>query len=137
MSRELVKCANEFNSIIARFILDLVRAYPDDPVVLKLRKNFSLAQSQFPAKLLTVIGRKLDEYVDQINELCETGDFGPFLEVEFEEINDSPDAENINYILQRIKQIASQLDKDKSRKYIDDIGNLLELYYVSCKGEEN
>lgn len=123
-----VNSVNEFNGILKSLTTDLVRLYPQDPVIDRAKKRIFMAIDMTPMFVIGEVGPVLYEYRDQI--YAKNEEF--FMENDYDkEIRASVDAEKRDlsaYIIPKVKEAWRDADSAEKDQYTEIAVDLLDSY---------
>jgi hypothetical protein len=125
---DVVGCVNQFNGILKRLTIELVKRYPNDAVIDRARKRIMLAIDTVPMFVIGEVGPTLYEYRQQIYDKDEQF----FIENDYDkEIRASVDAEKRDlsaYIIPKVKEAWGDADPVEKGQYADIAVDLLDCY---------
>jgi len=127
-----IEFVNNFCHTIKIITTDLMRRFPDDPVVYRAHKRIITIISIDPKMVIDLCGPYLYQYRDKIysEDVDESSSF--FIENEYDkEIKESSGGEKLElakYIIPKMKECALSLPFDEKKQYKEFASNLLDDY---------
>jgi len=133
-----IEYVNGFCHTIKVITTDLMRRFPEDPVVYRAHKRIITIIGIDPKMVIDICGPYLYQYRDKIysDDVDESSSF--FIENEYDrEIKESSGGEKLElaqYIIPKMKECALTLPLDEKRQYKEFAINLLDDYieYVAA-----
>ena len=127
-----IEYVNSFCHTIKIISTDLMRRFPNDPMVYRAHKRITTIINIDPKLVIDVCGPYLYEYRDKIyaDDIEESSSF--FVENEYDrEIKENTGGEKLElakYIIPKMKECALSLPRDEKQEYKDLSINLLDDY---------
>ena len=127
-----VEHINNFCHTIKIITTDLMRRFPEDPIVYRAHKRVITIIGIDPKLVIDICGPYLYQYRDKIyaDDVDESSSF--FIENEYDrEIKESSGGEKLElakYIIPKMKECALTLPYDEKKQYKDFATNLLDDY---------
>jgi hypothetical protein len=133
-----IEYVNGFCHTIKVITTDLMRRFPEDPVVYRAHKRIITIIGIDPKMVIDICGPYLYQYRDKIysDDIDESSSF--FIENEYDrEIKESSGGEKLElaqYIIPKMKECALTLPLDEKKQYKEFAINLLDDYieYVAA-----
>lgn len=127
-----VEYVNGFCHTIKVITTDLMRRFPEDPVVYRAHKRIVTIIGIDPKMVIDICGPYLYQYRDKIysDDIDESSSF--FIENDYDrEIKESSGGEKLElaqYIIPKMKECALSLPYDEKKQYKEFASNLLDDY---------
>ena len=127
-----VEYVNGFCHTIKVITTDLMRRFPEDPIVYRAHKRIVTIIGIDPKLVIDICGPYLYQYRDKIysDDVDESSSF--FIENEYDrEIKESSGGEKLElakYIIPKMKECALTLPYDEKKQYKEFASNLLDDY---------
>ena len=131
-NKAYIEHINNFCHTIKVISTDLMRRFPNDPMVYRAHKRIITIINIDPKLVIDVCGPYIYEYRDQIyaDDISETTTF--FVENDYDrEIKENTGGEKLElakYIIPKMKECALSLPPDEMQQYKDLSTNLLDDY---------
>jgi len=132
MSSSYIEYVNNFCHTIKIITTDLVRRFPEDPVVYRAQKRINAIISIDSKMVIDLCGPYLYQYRDKIysDDVDESSSF--FIENDYDkEIKEASGGEKLElakYIIPKMKECALSLPYEEKKQYKEFASNLLDDY---------
>jgi hypothetical protein len=128
MRRRRSDLTNRFIAYVNALVADMVRTFPGDPVVDRVKSKVTVCANIKPDKIVANIGEVLYNFSGKIYERDE--DF--FLGQDFREIaEDATNKEHAKsglYVANRVKSMYKKLPRERREAYLDLLTDMTDLF---------
>jgi PBP1b-binding outer membrane lipoprotein LpoB len=120
---------NEFLAYLKKLVADMVRTFPTDPVVARIKNKVTAGAEVNPEKVMTLIGEALASFEEKL----ESRDEDYFLNNDFKDLAD--DAKNEEHkrdglhLADSVKKMYKSLPATRREEYMDMLNDMLDLFY--------